>query len=165
MNDPQGTTGHCDQYSEKPVRGGGLPGRLVLAACFSVAAAACVQDSAAIGLVVGGEVFRVEQAVTPEQRREGLMYRDRLGEREGMLFVFDEEQMLTFWMRNTSLALSIAFIDARGVIVHITDMVPFSEVPVSSRVPARFALEVNQGAFERAGVAVGDLVELPAALR
>ena len=165
MNDPQGTTGHCDQYSEKPVRGGRLPGRLVLVVCLSVAAAACVQDSAAIGLVVGGEVFRVEQAVTPEQRREGLMYRDRLGEREGMLFVFDEEQILTFWMRNTSLPLSIAFIDARGMIVHITDMVPFSEVPVSSRVPARFALEVNKGAFERAGVAVGDLVELPAALR
>ena len=93
------------------------------------------------------------------------MYRDRLGEREGMLFVFDREQMLTFWMRNTPLPLSIAFIDARGVIVHITDMAPFSEAPVSSRFPARFALEVNRGAFARAGVAVGDLVELPAGLR
>jgi len=128
-------------------------------------AAACSSDEGRIRLSVGGQQFDVELAVTPEQRREGLMYRDRLGEREGMLFVFDAERMLTFWMRNTPLPLSIAFIDGRGVIVHITDMVPFSEVPVSSRVPARFALEVNQGAFERAGVVVGDLVELPAGLR
>ena len=134
-------------------------------ACLSVAAGACGQDRPTIKLVVGGVVFRVEQAVTTEQRREGLMYRDRLGEREGMLFVFEEERMLTFWMRNTSLPLSIAFIDARGVIVHVADMVPYSEAPVRSRVPARYALEVNRGAFERAGVAVGDYVELPAALR
>ena len=132
---------------------------------MSVAAVACVHDTGKIDLAVGGVVFRVEQAVTPEQRREGLMYRDRLGEREGMLFVFEEERMLSFWMRNTSLPLSIAFIDARGVIVHITDLVPYSETPVPSRVPARFALEVNRGAFERTGVAVGDIVELPAALR
>ena len=137
----------------------------VLALCLGIAAAACSTDEGRIRLSVAGQQFDVELAVTPEQRREGLMYRDRLGEREGMLFVFDREQMLTFWMRNTPLPLSIAFIDARGVIVHITDMVPFSEVPVSSQFPARFALEVNRGAFARAGVAVGDLVELPARLR
>ena len=137
----------------------------VLALCLGVVAAACSTDAGHIRLTVAGQQFDVELAVTPEQRREGLMYRDRLGEREGMLFVFDREQMLTFWMRNTPLPLSIAFIDARGVIVHITDMVPFSEVPVSSQFPARFALEVNRGAFARAGVAVGDLVELPARLR
>lgn len=117
-----------------------------------------------IELTVGGVVFRVEQAVTPEQRRRGLMHREQLGEREGMLFVFEDERMRAFWMRDTPLPLSIAFIDARGVIVHVADMVPYSEKEVSSRVPARFALEVNRGAFERAGVAVGDLVELPASL-
>ncbi len=138
---------------------------LLLVAWLGVVAAACSTDEGRIRLTVAGEQFDVELAVTPDQRREGLMYRDRLGEREGMLFVFDQEKVLTFWMRNTPLPLSIAFIDARGVIVQITDMVPFSEVPVSSQVPARFALEVNQGAFERAGVAVGDLVELPARLR
>ncbi len=128
-------------------------------------AAACSTGDGRIRLTVAGQQFDVELAATPEQRRAGLMYRDQLGEREGMLFVFDQEKVLTFWMRNTPLPLSIAFIDARGVIVHITDMVPFSEMPVSSQVPARFALEVNKGAFERAGVAVGDLVELPARLR
>ena len=93
------------------------------------------------------------------------MFRDQLGEREGMLFVFEEERMLSFWMRNTSLPLSIAYIDARGVIVHIADMEPYSEAPVASRVPARFALEVNRGALSRAGVRVGDLVALPETLR
>ena len=147
------------------MRGIRLPGWLLLMAWLSVVAAACSTDEGRIRLTVAGQQFDVEMAVTPEQRREGLMYRDRLGEREGMLFVFEQEEMLSFWMRNTPLPLSIAFIDARGVIVHITDMVPFSEVPVSSQFPARFALEVNQGAFARAGVAVGDLVELPAGLR
>lgn len=134
--------------------------------CLCGAALACVQEPAGtLELTVGGAVFRVEQAVTPEQRERGLMFREHLGEREGMLFVFEEERMLSFWMRNTPLPLSIAFIDARGVIVHMADLVPHSERPVSSRVPARFALEVNRGAFERAGVAVGDLVILPPALR
>ena len=137
----------------------------MVVAWLSVVAAACSTVDERIRLTVGGQQFDVELAVTQEQRREGLMYRDRLGEREGMLFVFEQEQMLTFWMRNTPLPLSIAFIDARGVIVHITDMVPFSEVPVSSQFPARFALEVNRGAFAQAGVAVGDLVELPPRLR
>ena len=165
MNYPRRITGHCDQYSENPVRGIRLPGWLVLVAWLSVVAVACSTDEGRIRLSVAGQQFDVELAVTPEQRREGVMYRDRLGEREGMLFVFDQERVLTFWMRNTPLPLSIAFIDARGVIVQITDLVPFSEVPVSSQFPARFALEVNRGAFERAGVAVGDLVELPARLR
>ena len=93
------------------------------------------------------------------------MFREQLGEREGMLFVFEEEQTVSFWMRNTPLPLSIAFIDARGVIVHMADMVPYSEAPVPSRFPVRYALEVNRGAFERAGIEVGDLVELPDHLR
>lgn len=135
------------------------------ALCLLGAAAACARERAPLELAVGGAEFRVELAVTAEQRRRGLMYRDRLGEREGMLFVFEEERMLSFWMRDTSLPLSIAFIDARGVIVHLADLVPYSERRVSSRVPARFALEVNRGAFERAGVALGDVVALPAALR
>ena len=137
----------------------------MLVAWLSVVAAACSTDDGLVRLSVGGQQFDVELAVTPEQRREGLMYRDRLGEREGMLFVFDQEQMLTFWMRNTPLPLSIAFIDARGVIVHITDMVPYSEAPVSSRFPVRYALEVNRGAFERAGIEIGDVVDLPDDLR
>ena len=126
---------------------------------------ACGSDHGRTRLTVGGEQFDVELAVTPEQRRQGLMFREQLGEREGMLFVFEEEQTVSFWMRNTPLPLSIAFIDARGVIVHVADMVPYSEAPVASRYPVRYALEVNRGAFERAAIAVGALVALPDHLR
>ena len=126
---------------------------------------ACGSDHGRTRLTVGGEQFDVELAVTAEQRRQGLMFREQLGEREGMLFVFEEEQAVSFWMRDTPLPLSIAFIDARGVIVHVADMVPYSEAPVASRYPVRYALEVNRGAFERADIEVGDLVALPDHLR
>jgi hypothetical protein len=130
-----------------------------------MAAVACDSDDAKTRLTVGGQAFDVELAVTAEQRRQGLMFREQLGEREGMLFVFEQEQAVSFWMRDTPLPLSIAFIDARGMIVHMADMEPFSEAPVPSRFPVCYALEVNQGAFERAGIAVGDVVELPDHLR
>ena len=118
-----------------------------------------------VDLLVGDAEFRVELAVTQDQRSTGLMYREQLGEREGMLFVFEEERILTFWMRNTPLSLSIAFIDERGVIVQVADLEPYSEAPVASRFPARFALEVKRGALARAGVGVGDVVTLPDAVR
>ncbi len=142
-----------------------VPIALVAACVLGLSAAGCGSDDARVRLTVGGERFEVELATTPEQRRQGLMFREQLGEREGMLFVFDEEQTVSFWMRDTPLPLSIAFIDARGVIVHVADMVPYSEAPVPSRYPVRYALEVNKGALERAGIEVGDLVELPDRLR
>ena len=138
-----------------------MPVILVAAGLLALTAAGCGSDDGRVRLTVGGEQFDVELAVTPEQRRQGLMFRERLGEREGMLFVFDDEETVSFWMRDTPLPLSIAFIDARGVIVHVADMEPYSEAPVSSRYPVRYALEVNKGALQRAGIEVGDLVELP----
>jgi len=138
-----------------------VPAILVAAGLLALTAAGCGSDDGRVRLTVGGEQFDVELAVTPEQRRQGLMFRERLGEREGMLFVFDDEETVSFWMRDTPLPLSIAFIDARGVIVHVADMEPYSEAPVPSRYPVRYALEVNKGALERAGIEVGDLVELP----
>ena len=138
-----------------------MPAILVAAGLLALTAAGCGSDDGRVRLTVGGEQFDVELAVTPEQRRQGLMFRERLGEREGMLFVFDDEQTVSFWMRDTPLPMSIAFIDARGVIVHVADMEPYSEAPVPSRYPVRYALEVNKGALERAGIEVGDLVELP----
>ena len=142
-----------------------IPIALVAACVLGLSAVGCGSDDGRVRLTVGGEAFDVELATTAEQRRQGLMFREQLGEREGMLFVFDEEQTVSFWMRDTPLPLSIAFIDARGVIVHVADMVPYSEAPVPSRYPVRYALEVNKGALERAGIEVGDLVELPDRLR
>ena len=134
------------------------------AGAVPLALSACPADSL-VELRVGPATFRVEVAATPAARQQGLMFREELGLREGMLFVFDRTEVRSFWMRNTPLPLSIAYIDERGVIVHITDMEPYSEAPVSSRFPARYALEVNRGAFADAGVRVGDRVEIPAQYR
>ncbi len=114
---------------------------------------------------VGGRVpVGVEIADTDAERQTGLMGRTVLPEDAGMLFVFEGEQAaLSFWMRDTLIPLSIAYIDAQGRIVDIQDMEPLDDVPPHyvSAEPARYALEVNQGFFEERGVTVGDLVELP----
>ena len=111
----------------------------------------------------GGETVRlqVEIADTDAERQRGLMERTALGENRGMLFVFEDEQTLSFWMKNTMIPLSVAYIDSEGRIVDIQDMQPLDETSHPSAEPARYALEVNQGFFEEHGVEVGDTAELP----
>ncbi len=112
----------------------------------------------------GEEVeVRVEIADDDPERARGLMHRTALAENRGMLFVFPREERLSFWMKNTLIPLSVAFIDSEGRIVDIQDMKPLDDDPpsyVSAR-PAQYALEVNQGFFEERGVEVGDRAELP----
>ena len=113
---------------------------------------------------VGGRVpVGVEVADTDAERQAGLMGRTVLPEDAGMLFVFEGEQTLSFWMKDTLIPLSIAYIDAEGRIVDIQDMQPLDDVSPHyvSAEPARYALEVNQGFFEERGVMVGDTLELP----
>jgi uncharacterized membrane protein (UPF0127 family) len=112
----------------------------------------------------GEEVpVRVEIADTDAERQTGLMGRTTLAGDAGMLFVFDQEQTLSFWMKDTLIPLSIAYIDAEGRIVDIQDMQPLDDIPPQyvSAEPAQYALEVNQGFFEERGVSVGDMVALP----
>jgi uncharacterized membrane protein (UPF0127 family) len=104
---------------------------------------------------------QVEIADTGAERQTGLSGRTTLAEDAGMLFVFDQEQPLSFWMKDTLIPLSIAYISADGRIVDIQDMQPLDETPHPSAEPAQYALEVNQGFFTEQGVAVGDTVELP----
>jgi uncharacterized protein len=108
-------------------------------------------------------VVRVEIADTDAERQRGLMGRTALAEDQGMLFVFGGEQELSFWMKNTLIPLSIAFMDSEGRIVDIQDMKPLDDDPPHyvSAEPARYALEVNQGFFEERGIKVGDRAELP----
>jgi uncharacterized protein len=113
---------------------------------------------------IGEEVpVRVEIADTDAEWQTGLMGRTTLEGDAGMLFVFDQEQTLSFWMKDTLIPLSIAYIDAEGRIVDIQDMQPLDDIPPQyvSAEPARYALEVNQGFFEERSVTVGDMVELP----
>jgi uncharacterized protein len=106
---------------------------------------------------------RVEIAEGLFEQARGLMYRTALGENRGMLFVYPEERELSFWMKNTRIPLSIAFIDSERRIIDIQDMKPLDDEPPSyvSAEPAQYALEVNQGFFEKNGVKLGDRVELP----
>jgi uncharacterized protein len=106
---------------------------------------------------------RVEVADDLAEQAKGLMDRTTLGENRGMLFVYPEERELSFWMKNTLIPLSIAFIDSERHIIDIQDMKPLDDEPPHyvSPEPAQYALEVNQGFFESRGVKVGDSVELP----
>ena len=106
---------------------------------------------------------RVEIADGPFEQQRGLMYRTALGEDRGMLFVYRREQPLSFWMKNTRIPLSIAYIDSKGRITDILDMKPLDDKPphyISSE-PVQYALEVNQGFFDEHGVKVGDRARLP----
>ncbi|MBA3423051.1 MAG: DUF192 domain-containing protein [Rubrobacter sp.] len=122
----------------------------------------------------GGEKVdvRVEIADAPAEQQRGLMGRTALGEDRGMLFVFDGkqtlfvfdgEQWLSFWMKDTLIPLSIAYLDSEGRIVDIQDMKALDDDPPHyvSAEPATYALEVNKGFFDERGVEVGDRAELP----
>lgn len=115
-----------------------------------------------VELRVGSDIYRVEVARSPEERQTGLMNREELGEFEGMLFVFERDQQLSFWMKDTLVPLSIAYLGKDGTIKEMYDMTPLSTRPVGSRFSARYALELPQGAFERSGARVGDRIDLSA---
>ncbi|HET7479874.1 MAG TPA: DUF192 domain-containing protein [Rubrobacteraceae bacterium] len=113
----------------------------------------------------GGEKvkIRVEIADTPAEQEKGLMFRKSLGKDRGMLFVFPDEQVRSFWMKNTLIPLSIAYIDSDGRIIDLQEMKALDDQPPHyvSAGPARYALEANKGYFEEHGVKVGARAELP----
>jgi len=104
----------------------------------------------------------VEVADTDATRQHGLMERDSLDADHGMYFTYDKDQRGGFWMRNTTIALSIAFVRDDGVIIDIKDMVPLDETTVGPDVPYRDALEMNRGWFKRNGIMIGDRAVLEA---
>ena len=135
----------------------------MLGTLLAVAAlGACQQRAPRITLTVAGKTLGVEVARTEAERAHGLMGRRDLGPRDGMIFVFDRDDHLTFWMKDTPTALSIAFLSAEGKILEITDMEPFSEKIVRSRLSARCALEMRKGAFSELGILEGDSIGFPA---
>ena len=100
----------------------------------------------------------VEIARTEDERATGLMHRKKLPDGKGMLFIFERDQQLSFWMKNTLIPLSIAFIASDGRIIEIKDMQPQDLNSVKSSRSVRYALEVPQGWFARAGVQAGDVI-------
>ncbi len=109
----------------------------------------------AVRLTAGFHLINAEVAQTPEQRAIGLMHRPSMPANDGMLFVFERPGQQCFWMKNTLLPLSIAFLDDDGVIVNIEDMKPQSLDSHCSARPVRFALEMNRGWFDKRAIKPG----------
>ncbi len=124
----------------------------------------CSGDADEAQVRIGGSVWKVELAADERSLRRGLSGRDEIPEGTGMLFIFADEQVLTFHMLDCRTSIDIAFISADGKVVNTFTMQveqdPLNpEQTYSSALPARFALEVAGGAFRRAGVKIGDKVE------
>ena|SRR5436190_9868081 len=110
-------------------------------------------------LTIRDQKLEVEIAATPQTRALGLMNRFSLRTDHGMLFVFETPQPLAFYMKNTYVPLSIAFVDARGKILNIEDMRPLDESTHWSKGQALYAIEMRQGWFASKGIGAGDTVE------
>ncbi|HUW37332.1 MAG TPA: DUF192 domain-containing protein [Rhodocyclaceae bacterium] len=131
-------------------------------ACWIVAALALtawqVQAQQSLELTAGIYRIRAELANTYESRAEGLMHRRSMPVNNGMLFVFDQEARHCMWMRNTLMPLSVAFLDGRGRIINIEEMLPQTENAHCAARPARFALEMNAAWFKRRGLGDGTTI-------
>ena len=111
-------------------------------------------------VIFGTDTIVAEIARTPDERAQGLMYRDELPTGTGMLFVFEDVQIRSFWMANTYVALDIAYIDVSYVIVDIQQLEPLVTDSNASAAPAMYALEVAQGWFAEHGVTVGNQAQI-----
>ena len=139
-----------------------------LAFCWVLLCAACqpkAADTSPFGLriaelKISNVPLTVEIADTPQASENGLMFRDSLPEDRGMLFLFEQPKKASFWMRNTKIPLSIAYIDSTGKILEIKSMNPLDETVVpSSSDQVAYALEANQGWFAQHGISSGATVD------
>ena len=108
-----------------------------------------------IDLTAGMYRIDTQLAITPQQREIGLMFRKEMPQQEGMLFVFEVPGVQCFWMRNTLLPLTAAFVADDGTIVNLADMKPMSDESHCSAKPVRYVLEMNQGWFAKRGITAG----------
>ncbi len=136
---------------------------LVVSFCFAAAPAV---DFPVKQLKLGNVNIEIEIADTPERSSRGLMYRQKMSEKKGMLFIFPDEQPRSFWMKNTFIPLSIGFFDSTKTLVDVQDMEPvkseMDQNPKSylSKSPAKYALEVNAGWFQKNKIKIGDRFQI-----
>ncbi len=148
------------------------PGRLVTRSFAAVAAAALLSFPAAraqpaepnptlpqVFLQAGIHRIKAEVADSQLERSRGLMLRTSLQANSGMLFVFEQAAMHCFWMKNTLIPLTIAFLDDDGTIVTLKDMEPHNEASNCPDRPVRYALEMDQGWFKAKGIKAGDRIK------
>jgi uncharacterized protein len=128
--------------------------RLLLPLLFLVAPVAA-QELPVVELRAGMHLIRAEVAADYSTRGRGLMFRKSLAPNGGMLFIFDAAAIHCMWMKNTYIPLSVAFLDAQGVIINIADMQPHSEQSHCAARPVVYALEMAQGWFAERGIKAG----------
>ena len=131
---------------------------LIPSLCYLWISTSHSQSLSRIPIYIKAREIQVEVAKTDEERAKGLMGRGSLAKDEGMLFVFEAEGYHGFWMKNTLLPLSIAFIDKEGKIVWITDMTPLTLSAHDPPKPILYALEMNKGWFAANGIKAGDVM-------
>lgn len=132
--------------------------RLALLACGLAATVSSEAQQSRLPvttLTAGMNLIRAEVASKDADRQQGLMHREKMGQNEGMVFVFDGPAQVCMWMKNTLIPLSVAFIDERGTIVNIEDMQPQTTDSHCARKPIRYALEMNQGWFKQKNIKPG----------
>ena len=140
---------------------GRILGLILILLASSIKTLACPLELPTAAISIKGYTLTVELATTPAARACGLSHRDELPKNHGMLFIYPDLRPISFWMKDTKIPLSIAFLDDSGKIFSIQDMIPVQTDRIyhSSR-PASYALEVNQGWFSRNRIDVGDVVEM-----
>ena len=116
-------------------------------------------------IIINDTISHAEVAFTQKDRTIGLMFRDRLDNDHGMLFIYPQEQNLSFWMKNTKIPLSIAFINTKEIITQIEFMTPYSLMSHISKKKVKYALEMEQGWFRINGIEIGSKVSLSPEIR
>jgi len=139
----------------------GVLAAATLATAAPDARAQTPQKLPTVELAAGMHLIKAEVARTPRQQQIGLMWRTSMGTNEGMLFAFDQPNRQCFWMRNTLIPLSIAFIEDNGTIVNIDEMKPQTESNHCSDKPVRYVLEMNTGWFHKRGIKAGSRLSGP----
>ena len=138
-----------------------LPAALGIAFTGAVVAQEDTQRLSSIRLNAGMHNIQAEVAQTPGQRSIGLMHRKSMGGNQGMLFAFEAPAEQCFWMKNTLLPLSIAFLKDDGTVVNIENMTPQALDSHCSKTPVRYALEMNEGWFAKRGIRPGYKLQGP----
>jgi uncharacterized membrane protein (UPF0127 family) len=143
----------------------------ILAPLFFLSLLGCQKDTTPLSnlpttrMTIGQNTYTLEIAAREAERNKGLMQRDSMPANHGMIFVFTDEDKRQFWMHHTRIPLEILYLNAAGRIVSIHRMEPYVEEGTPSKGPAKFAIELNAGEVEKAGVKAGQLLALPEAIK
>lgn len=135
---------------------------LIFASALTASATSFAQQVAkfpVISLNAGMHVIKAEVAARDAERQQGLMFREKMGPNEGMVFLFDAPASVCMWMKNTLIPLSVAFIDENGKIINIEDMQPQTTASHCAKRPVLYALEMNQGWFKQKNIKPGSVIE------